>query len=291
MSIQKRTCVLVCSVWTLLFLLNISIFSGPALADNRIVKIGVYENAPKVFTSPSGKPSGIFIDIIEYIANEEDWQLEYVKGTWAEGLDRLEAGKIDLMPDVAFTAERERKFSFHKITALSSWSQVYAPKGSKIQSILDLNKKRIAVLEGSVQQSTFKQFSRGFDLDITIVPVPTFEAVFEAVVKGEANAAITNRFYGLMHANDFGLEDTAVVFEPATLFFAAKKGADEQLLITIDKHLLNLKKILNLFITCRPALGLDKALEEIIQNRGVLYDPETVDACLNLFKEKEYKLI
>jgi len=274
-----------------LFLLHIFIFAGPALADNRVVKIGVYENAPKVFTSPSGKPSGIFIDIIEHIANEEDWKLQYVKGTWAEGLDRLEAGKIDLMPDVAFTAERERKFSFHKITALSSWSQVYARKGSNIQSILDLNKKRIAVLEGSVQQSTFKQFSRGFDLDITIVPVPTFEAVFEAVVKGEANAAITNRFYGLMHANDFGLEDTAVVFEPATLFFAAKKGADEQLLITIDKHLLNLKKILNLFITCRPALGLDKALEEIIQNRGVLYDPETVDACLNLFKEKEYKLI
>ncbi|MBN1473784.1 MAG: transporter substrate-binding domain-containing protein [Syntrophaceae bacterium] len=224
-----------------LFLLYIFTFSGPALADNRVVKIGVYENAPKVFTSPSGKPSGIFIDIIEYIANEEDWQLEYVKGTWAEGLDRLEAGKIDLMPDVAFSAERERKFSFHKITALSSWSQVYAPKGSKIQSILDLNKKRIAVLEGSVQQSTFKQFSRGFDLDITIVPVPSYEAVFEAVVKGDADAAITNRFYGLAHAKNLGLEDTAVVFEPATLFFAAKKGSNEDLLTAIDRHLGNLK--------------------------------------------------
>ena len=108
-SIQKRTGVLVCSVWTLLFLLNISIFSGPALADNRVVKIGVYENAPKVFTSPSGKPSGIFIDIIEYIAKKENWNLQYVKGTWAEGLDRLETGKIDLMPDVAFSAEREKK--------------------------------------------------------------------------------------------------------------------------------------------------------------------------------------
>lgn len=237
----KKAGILAYSGSMFLFLLYIFTFSGPALADNRVVKIGVYENAPKVFTSPSGKPSGIFIDIIEYIANEEDWQLEYVKGTWAEGLDRLEAGKIDLMPDVAFSAERERKFSFHKITALSSWSQVYAPKGSKIQSILDLNKKRIAVLEGSVQQSTFKQFSRGFDLDITIVPVPSYEAVFEAVVKGDADAAITNRFYGLAHAKNLGLEDTAVVFEPATLFFAAKKGSNEDLLTAIDRHLGNLK--------------------------------------------------
>jgi putative nucleotidyltransferase with HDIG domain len=40
----------------------------------------------------------------------------------------------------------------------------------------------------------------------------------------------------------------------------------------------------------RPALGLDKALEEITKNRGILYDPEVVDACLKLFKEKRFKL-
>jgi PAS domain S-box-containing protein len=39
----------------------------------------------------------------------------------------------------------------------------------------------------------------------------------------------------------------------------------------------------------RPALGIDKALEEIIQNKGILYDPEVVDACLRLFKEKRIK--
>ncbi len=36
----------------------------------------------------------------------------------------------------------------------------------------------------------------------------------------------------------------------------------------------------------RPAIGLDKALAEISQNRGILYDPEVVDACLKYFKEK-----
>ena len=39
----------------------------------------------------------------------------------------------------------------------------------------------------------------------------------------------------------------------------------------------------------RPALGIDKALEEISQNRGILYDPEVTDACLKIFKEKEFK--
>lgn len=39
----------------------------------------------------------------------------------------------------------------------------------------------------------------------------------------------------------------------------------------------------------RPALGLDKALEEIRQKKGIFYDPEVVDACLRLFVEKGFR--
>jgi len=38
----------------------------------------------------------------------------------------------------------------------------------------------------------------------------------------------------------------------------------------------------------RPAHGIDRALKEISQNRGVLYDPQVVDACLKLFTEKRF---
>ena len=40
----------------------------------------------------------------------------------------------------------------------------------------------------------------------------------------------------------------------------------------------------------RPARGQDAALEEISQNKGVLYDPQVADACLRLFAEKGFKL-
>jgi putative nucleotidyltransferase with HDIG domain len=38
----------------------------------------------------------------------------------------------------------------------------------------------------------------------------------------------------------------------------------------------------------RPALGLDKALDEVVTNRGVLYDPLVVDACVRVFKEEAF---
>ncbi|MBI4744031.1 MAG: PAS domain S-box protein [Actinobacteria bacterium] len=39
----------------------------------------------------------------------------------------------------------------------------------------------------------------------------------------------------------------------------------------------------------RPSLGVEMALEEISQNRGILYDTDVVDACLKLFNEKGFK--
>jgi len=38
----------------------------------------------------------------------------------------------------------------------------------------------------------------------------------------------------------------------------------------------------------RPAHGIEVALDEIKKNRGTLYDPEVVDACLRLFTERKY---
>jgi putative two-component system response regulator len=40
----------------------------------------------------------------------------------------------------------------------------------------------------------------------------------------------------------------------------------------------------------RPGLGLEVALEEITHSRGILYDPQVVDACLALFREQHYAI-
>jgi len=38
----------------------------------------------------------------------------------------------------------------------------------------------------------------------------------------------------------------------------------------------------------RPPLGIEKALEELVANSGRLYDPEVVEACLLVFREKHF---
>ena len=206
------------------------------------IRVGIYENAPKVFTDEQGNPAGIFVDIIQHVRRMEGWQIEFVPGSWAEGLERLERGEIDLMTDLARTPEREKRFGLNRVPVLSSWFQVYARKGSGIQSILDLRGKRIAVLDKSVQQTAFEHLAGSFGITNAIVGVADYAGVFAMTAEGRVDAAIVNHFFGNLHARKFGLVDTSVVFYPSTLHFGAPIGKNHHILDAIDRHLSELKR-------------------------------------------------
>lgn len=224
-------------IWLMAFLL-----AAPGGNAAETVIVGLYDNSPKVFIDENGEPAGIFVDIIEEIASIEGWELEYRFGTWAEGLQRLENGEIHLMPDVACTASREEEFDFHEEPVLSDWFHVYARTGSGIRSVVDLQDMRIAVLERSVQQEAFLQLVDEFALQVNLVALPDYGTIFEMVAEGQADAAITNRFYGAVHAHRYRLEDTAVIFNPTRLFFATTEGRNPHLLAAIDIHLREMKE-------------------------------------------------
>lgn len=206
------------------------------------VRVGVYQNSPKVALSEAGRPEGIFIDLIEGVAEREGWEIEYVPGTWAEGLERLAGGEIDLMPDVARNQEREALYAFHQEPVLASWNQVYTRQGSGLRSMMDLEGKRVAVLSGSVQERQFEQMAESFSLVVEWVSLPDFDAAFAAVSQGRADAVVTNRFFGVRNAARYGLEDTAIIFSPSRLYIAAPREGREALLQAIDRNLIAFKK-------------------------------------------------
>ena len=124
---------------------------GITLPQKQItIRVGAYENAPKIYTNSDGDLVGFWPELIEYIAQQENWKIVWVHGTWEEGLNRLTENQIDIMPDVGWTAERSERFTFSNETVLASWSRVYVPKESFVETIVDLEGKKIAGLTGSV---------------------------------------------------------------------------------------------------------------------------------------------
>jgi len=212
------------------------------LLSTRLVRVGIAQNPPKTYINDKGDPDGIFVKILNSISEEEEWDIRYQLGLWDDNLQKLQAGEVDLVTDVAFTTDRDKLYSFHSIPVLSSWSQVYSRKGLGVQSIIDLDGKRIVVLEGSIQQQAIDTMVMGFGLQVNIIAVNSFDEAFSLVSENKADVAVTNNFFGRMHANNYGLEDTAIVFEPSTLFFVTAKGKNADLLSKIDVHLKQMKQ-------------------------------------------------
>jgi diguanylate cyclase (GGDEF)-like protein/PAS domain S-box-containing protein len=206
-------------------------------ANSRVVRVGIYENEPKIFSDANGQPSGILGELLMEIAQREQWVLMPIYCDWQVCLESLKNGDLDLVPDVAFNDQRAAIFDFHKIPALLSWSQIYKHSGVTINTALDLQGKRIALLDGSVQQTYVQDLLKGFAIRADIVPVKSFKQGFELVQSGGAEAVAANNFFGDLQAQRFQLDSTPILFQPAKLFYATAKGSNADLLAAIDFHL------------------------------------------------------
>lgn len=207
------------------------------MAHARDVRVGVYSNEPKVFVDSAGQAAGIFVDLLQEMARQEGWTLQYVPCDWQACLQALEAGRIDLMPDVAASAEREQKFDFHQTPVLHSWSQIYRHPDVPIASIFDLADKRVALLEGSIQAGFFSELIGSFGVRPRLLPVASLDQAFRLVESGQADAVIANNFFGNVHGPRYKLVETDIVFQPLRLFFATAQGRNPDLLKAIDRHL------------------------------------------------------
>ncbi|MDD5334793.1 MAG: response regulator [Rhodoferax sp.] len=205
--------------------------------DRRVVTVGLYENAPKVYSAENGRPAGLFVELLNEMAHVEGWQLRYVRCAWSSCLEQLAQGQLDLMPDVAFSTERAQRYDFHTVSVASSWSQVYSNPRVKVMSLSDLGEKRVAVLQGGIQQAFFADLMAGSFYRYQPVPVPSLEQGYAAVVAGEADAVVTNSFFAARNGGKYKLHETPIVFQPSNLYFATAKGRNADLLERIDAHL------------------------------------------------------
>ncbi len=229
------------------------------------IKVGVYENGPKIFTNKDGIVTGFWADLIQHISEKENWQIEWVSGTWTQGLARLNSGEIDIMPDTGWTEPRNREFAFSNETVLVSWSRLYVPQNSKITSVIDLSGKTIAALKGSFNlegPEGIREILYKFNIDATIREMDSYEQIFEALQQGKIDAGVTNKDFGNRNEENYTIERTAIIFQPSRMQFAFTKDADTTPLMMkrIDTHIKALKKDKNSIYY--------KALDEYIGRRS-----------------------
>lgn len=216
-----------------------------ALADV-VVQVGVYDNPPKVYVDSAGVARGLFPELVDDIASKEGWTIHYILGTWTECLERLEAGEIDLMVDVAYSDPRAALYAFTNETILVNWGIVYARRGLHVISLLDLDGTRVAVMRGSTHTDDpggIVDLTTRFGISCTFIEADNYTGVFQLVAAGEADVGVVNRLFGLQFEAEYPVERTPILFNPSELRFALPKdGALTPYLIDrIDSRLVQMK--------------------------------------------------
>lgn len=206
-------------------------------AGSPVVRVGVYDNPPKIFMGSDPQPTGIFGDLLREVARQEGWTLQAVPCEWQDCLDQLQAGSIDLMPDVARTPERETQFRFLPTPTLHSWSQVYRHPSQKVDSILDLEGQRVAYLQGSVQQAFFANLLDNFNVRVSWVEADSLDQAFERVVDQQADVVLANVHYGDWRSTQHSLLSTPIMFQPVALHVVGALQSNPAWLQAIDRRL------------------------------------------------------
>ncbi len=227
-------------------LLVCSFFSTAGCAEPLTIRIGAYENYPKIYTNSQGSVVGIFPDILDTIAYEKGWRLEYVFGTWSQCLERLAKREIDIMVDVAFSEERSQRYDFSNESVFLNWATVYTRKDFTIESLLDLRGKTIAVMRGSIHtegSDGIKSLVSKFDLHPTYIEVDNYDEVFRLLDSSKADAGVVNRLYGALNEAKYHLLKTTLLFNPVQLKFATAKANQygRDILDQVDAHLKKMK--------------------------------------------------
>jgi len=210
------------------------------------LKIGIYDNPPKLFIDKNNQAKGIFPGIIEAIAKKEEWKIKFIPLSFKQGLEDLEKGTIDIMQDVAWSEKRSHLYGFTNETVMVSWGRVYKKKGLNIDTLIDLRGKRIAFMDGGIYSEGpdgLKTLMKKFELTATFIPVNGYKQVFEAIDQDKADAGVVNRLYGKTNKHKYDIDNTPILISPISIRFAFNKSnpVTPQLINTIDSHLVQFK--------------------------------------------------
>ncbi|PLX93184.1 MAG: hypothetical protein C0621_08265 [Desulfuromonas sp.] len=224
-----------------LLLLIISTAGLPLVAaasgEKRLVRVGAFDYFPGIFLNEEGRVDGFYTEMLAALAKEQNWEVRYVYGSWAEGLERLQRGEVDLLTSVAWTEERAQSMDYVPTPLLTVWGELYVREGLPIDSLLEIAGHRVGVMRRDFNGASFVKLIKKFDIDCTIVEYPGFSEIFAATESGEIDAGVVNNTFGAAMQHEYRIKSSGVVFNPFEIFFAVKKGRHAELVSTLDSTL------------------------------------------------------
>lgn len=180
---------------------------------------------PYCIVDENGNADGFSVELFNAAAAAVGIEVDIKIGIWSMIMEDLAEGRIDALPLVGRTPEREDMFDF-TLPYMSLHGAVFVRRGTTgINSLEDLENKEIVVMRGD----NAEEFVRRHNVSRKIFTTNTFKEAFQKLASGVHDAVIMQRITGINLLEEMGLRSVVPLDLQLPQFrqdfcFAVQKG-------------------------------------------------------------------
>lgn len=213
------------------------------------IRAGIFDFPPLCRTSIAAAPRdirhhdslGLFIAILEHVAQHEGWTIAYVPGSVGSCMQWLDSGDVDVVMAMPFSQENEQRFNFGNQTIISTWAQVYTTGQTTVHSPIDLTNRRVGVMRDDPYNPEIRDIVEKFNITCDFIEFTAYEEIFHALEKKWIDVGVIDRLYAAINEKNHSVTRSTFLFSPIELRFAAPKSSGSDILRHIDYYVERMK--------------------------------------------------
>ncbi|MCL7488586.1 MAG: transporter substrate-binding domain-containing protein [Desulfobulbaceae bacterium] len=185
---------------------------------------------PFSIVDEEGRVTGFSVELLRAALAAMGRDVTFRTGPWAEVKKWLQGGKVQALPLVGRTPEREPLFDFTFPYMSLHGAIVVRKTTTDIQNLDDLRGRQVAVMKGDNAEEFLRREERGIKIHTTA----TFEAALRELNDGLHDAVVVQRLVALRLIQQSNLTNLLVINNPVEGFrqdfcFAVREGDRETL--------------------------------------------------------------
>ncbi len=185
-------------------------------------------------------PQGFCLDILNDIANRNDWTLTFTIDSYNNLINKLARHEIDILLPAPLPSNSSESLDY-STSFLASYATLYVPKNALLPSFQELQGKTIALVHDDVYSQPFLAFMKAIGVRFELIEMRSYEEVFAAIAAGRVDAGLVDHLFGEINHRQYDLAATPTAIAPTDFRCAVYRDQNWAIRQTIDKELLLLR--------------------------------------------------
>ncbi len=218
------------------------LYSQVADADDQVIRIGIVpDHPPFLMLNERGEPDGFHVELYTRIVEEFGYKPEFIVTDFYNIQSGLLNNEIDMFPALIRQPERENIFYWPEEPSAIGWGQLFVRNSTQLESILDLQYKKIAIVKDEAMGRYFGGYMESLGITVETVVYDNADSMIEAVVSGEAYGGVAHNTLLLGNRR---IKGTEVIFEPSSAY-ATCSATNFRMIPLVDQFSSRLSELKN----------------------------------------------